>query len=93
MLSPASCLELRAVGGDASRVHVKAPNEAGGPRSTCMCKTTLRPRDKRLSTVLYNTMNSLVAYESSDDEDNIQPEKPAEVGDCYSSAWKSTDAY
>lgn len=47
MLSPASCLELRAVGGDASRVHVKAPNKAGGPRATCMCKTQHLDRETR----------------------------------------------
>lgn len=28
-------------------------------------------------------MNSLVGYGSSDEEDDIQPERPVKVGDCY----------
>lgn len=28
-------------------------------------------------------MNALVGYGSSDEEDDIQPEKPAKVGSCY----------
>lgn len=28
-------------------------------------------------------MSGLVGYASSDDESDMQPEKPAKVGDCY----------
>jgi hypothetical protein len=28
-------------------------------------------------------MSGLVGYGSSDEEDDIQPERPAKVGDCY----------
>ena len=43
----------------------------------------------------YITMSGLVGYGSSEDEeDEIQPEKPSKVGDCYTLLyWKEMDTY
>ena len=45
------------------------------------------------STTLLATMSGLVGYGSSDEEDEVQPERPAKVGSCYYNRLKSMDTY